>query len=271
MTLGEKIRKARLEAGLSQRQLCGDVVTRNMLSQIENGAAQPSMATLSYFAARLGRPVSYFLEEDAVLSPNQELMRRARGAILAGKGPETMEILADYRGPDGTFDTEFQLLLRLAALDAAERAIAKGQNAYAAEILEKLDVIQEGYCAAGLERERLLRLAQARPQMRGEICNKLPSMDGELLLRARCALDMGELDRSECLLGAAQDHSSADWNFLRGEVYLARRQFEKAAACYHKAEESYPEKTAYRLEYCYRELEDFKQAYFYACKQRSEN
>ena len=35
MTLGEKIRQARLEAGLSQRQLCGGEVTRNMLSQIE--------------------------------------------------------------------------------------------------------------------------------------------------------------------------------------------------------------------------------------------
>ena len=47
MTLGEKIRQARLEAGLSQRQLCGDTVTRNMLSQIENGSARPSMDTLS--------------------------------------------------------------------------------------------------------------------------------------------------------------------------------------------------------------------------------
>ena len=43
MELGEKLRQARMEAGLSQRQLCGDVITRNMLSQIENGAARPSM------------------------------------------------------------------------------------------------------------------------------------------------------------------------------------------------------------------------------------
>ena len=69
MTLGEKIKQARLEAGLSQRQLCGEEVTRNMLSQIENGAAMPSMGTLSYFARQLGKPVSYFLQEDAVCSP----------------------------------------------------------------------------------------------------------------------------------------------------------------------------------------------------------
>ena len=32
MELGEKLRLARLEAGLSQRALCGDEITRNMLS-----------------------------------------------------------------------------------------------------------------------------------------------------------------------------------------------------------------------------------------------
>ena len=66
MTLGEKIKQARLEAGLSQRQLCGEEVTRNMLSQIENGAARPSMATLSYFAARLGKNISWSILAYAV-------------------------------------------------------------------------------------------------------------------------------------------------------------------------------------------------------------
>ncbi|WP_353959843.1 helix-turn-helix domain-containing protein, partial [Klebsiella pneumoniae] len=59
MALGELLKQARLEKGLSQRQLCGEEITRNMLSQIENGSAKPSMATLSYLAGRLGKPVSY--------------------------------------------------------------------------------------------------------------------------------------------------------------------------------------------------------------------
>ena len=78
MELGEKLRLARLEAGLSQRALCGDEITRNMLSRIENGAARPSMKTLRFLAARLDKPVSYFLEEDTVCSPNQESMTAAR-------------------------------------------------------------------------------------------------------------------------------------------------------------------------------------------------
>lgn len=271
MTLGEKIKQARLEAGLSQRQLCGEEVTRNMLSQIENGTARPSMATLSYFAARLGKTVSYFLEEDAVCSPNQEVMTQARAAVLNGMAADALKILENYRQPDGTFDAEFVLLSRLAALDAAEIALCKGQSIYAAGLLEELYEIPDGYCAEFLERRRLLLLAQARPSLRREICRKLPSLDKELLLRARDALDRGDVDRSEHLLEAAEDRTAPDWNFLRGEVYLARQKFSEAAACYHKAESAFPEKCAARLERCYRELEDFKQAYIYACKQRTEN
>ncbi len=271
MTLGEKIKQARLEAGLSQRQLCGEEVTRNMLSQIENGAARPSMATLSYFAARLGKSVSYFLEEEAVCSPNQELMTRARAAVQEKRAEEALQILSDYRSPDPVFDAEFVLLTRLAALDGAENAICRGQNVYAAQLLEERGAFENGYCAEFLERRRLLLLGKARPQLRGEICRKLPSMDEELLLRARDALDRGEADRCEHLLEAAEDHGTPDWNFLRGEVYLMRRKFAEAAACYHKAEDVYPRKCAVRLERCYRELEDFKQAYFYACKQRETN
>ena len=60
MGLGEKLRLARQEAGLSQRALCGGEITRNMLSQIEHGTARPSMKTLQYLATRLGKPVSTF-------------------------------------------------------------------------------------------------------------------------------------------------------------------------------------------------------------------
>ena len=86
MTLGEKIRAARLEAGLSQRQLCDGSITRNMLSQIENGAARPSMATLQLLSQRLGKTVSYFLDEQAVVSPNLSCMAAARQALAAGDG-----------------------------------------------------------------------------------------------------------------------------------------------------------------------------------------
>ena len=78
MELGNKIRQARLEAGLSQRQLCGEQITRNMLSQIENGSAKPSMDTLRYLADKLGKSVSFFLEETVISSQNLPLMQQLR-------------------------------------------------------------------------------------------------------------------------------------------------------------------------------------------------
>lgn len=270
MTLGEKIKQARLEAGLSQRQLCGEEVTRNMLSQIENGTARPSMGTLTYFAARLGKSVSYFLEEDAVRSPNLDIMARGREAVLAGNGADALEILKAFRQHDETFGAEYQLLCRLGTLQAAEAALRKGQAVYSGQLLEELGTIGDGYCAAPLERQRLLLLAQARPQHRAEVCRKLPSLDEELLLRARAALDAGTFDRCAYLLEAAEDRNGPEWNFLRGELHLALQQYSDAARCYHKAETDFPEKCAPRLERCYRELGDFKQAYFYACRQREQ-
>ena len=269
MTLGEKIRQARLEAGLSQRQLCGEEVTRNMLSQIENGTARPSMNTLTYFAARLGKPISYFLEEDAVYSPNQELIFRAREAVTQKNAQEVVRLLSNFRMPDPVFDTEAQLLLRLATLQQASDALSAGQLPYAVRLLEELGQITGGYCAEALERERLLLLGSAAPRRRREVCALLPSLDPELLLRARVALEDGEPDHCAALLEAAQDQESPQWNFLRAELYLTKGQYAAAAKCFHKAEDLWPERCAPRLELCYRELGDFQQAYTYACKQRT--
>ena len=56
MNLGEKIKAARLERHMTQKDVVGDYITRNMLSKIENGSATPSVKTLEYLAGALGLP-----------------------------------------------------------------------------------------------------------------------------------------------------------------------------------------------------------------------
>lgn len=63
MTLGQKVRELRLAKQLTQRELAGDFITRNMLSQIENGSAMPSMKTMEYLAEKLGKSIGYFLDD----------------------------------------------------------------------------------------------------------------------------------------------------------------------------------------------------------------
>ena len=63
MTLGEKLRQARVKRGLSQTQVVGDHMTRNMLSQLENDLASPSVKTLVYLADILGVSPGWLLDD----------------------------------------------------------------------------------------------------------------------------------------------------------------------------------------------------------------
>lgn len=64
MVLGEKIKKHRQEARLTQADLAGTFMTRNMISAIESGKATPSIAALEYIAGRLELSVAYLISND---------------------------------------------------------------------------------------------------------------------------------------------------------------------------------------------------------------
>ena len=64
MELGVKIRMLRKKQGMTQNELAGDRITRNMLSKIENGEALPSLETLFYIAERLGIAPGFLLSEE---------------------------------------------------------------------------------------------------------------------------------------------------------------------------------------------------------------
>ena len=267
MELGEKVRQARLEAGLTQRQLCGEEITRNMLSLIENGSAKPSMKTLQYLAGRLGKSIGYFLEEKNLATPNQELMDQARQRYAEGNYAETARLLEDFREPDPVYAPEKALLWTLTHLALAEEAISRGREIYALELLEKAEC-PTAYCAEALERRRLLLLGRLRGQ---RVSHRLPSIDQELLLRAKEALEAGSGARAARLLEAVEDQTGPYWLLLRGEAWLAQKKYKSAARCFHGAEAFWPGETAEKLEICYRELGDFKRAYEYACRQKGES
>lgn len=264
MELGEKLRQARLEAGLSQRQLCDGIITRNMLSLIEHGTANPSMDTLKLLAARLEKSVSFFLEEDALVSPNQRVMEDARNRFDAGDPGGALSALENYRQPDPVYDREKILLENLSLLAAAEHALEAGRRPYALELLKKAG-LPCPYCGAELQRRRLLLLGRLSGQ---PVASRLPSLDSELLLRAEEAFRSGAAKRAAQLLEATEDQTRPEWNLLRGQVWLEESAFRKAAQCLHRAENAFPKETAPLLERCYRELEDYKRAYEYACRRR---
>ncbi len=264
MKLGEKILQARQAAGLSQRQLCGEVITRNMLSQIEHGTARPSMDTLRYLAGRLGKPMSFFLDEEGAATSNLEVIRRARQALEERKPAAALEALEDFRGEDEILGRERELLTFLACLGLAEQALAENRQRYAAKLLESAGELPWPGLEE-LQRKKYRLLARAGD---GAAAQMLPSLDEELLLRARDSLIRGDAHRAGALLDAAQAQDGAEWALLRGESWLAQGQWSRAAECLHRAEIAFPERSAAGLESCYRELGDYRRAYEYACKRR---
>ena len=268
MELGQRLKQARLAAGLSQRQLCGDTITRNMLSQIENGTARPSMDTLRLLAGRLGKSVSYFLEEDAVCSPNQQVMAAARQAFAAGQFKQVLEKLEEYTPDDPVFDWEQGLLKADALLGLAEQALREKRNAYAVHLLERAAMEGSATPYYGLShRQRwLLLMANTQLEQAADAAREL-SVDSELMAKAWAVLPQ-DPRQAGVLLDAVEQKQLPRWQLLRGQAAVQMGDFSAAVQQLCQAEDYFPEQVVPLLEQCYRELGDYKKAYEYACKQK---
>lgn len=89
MELGEKIKKLRCEKMMTQSELVGNEITRNMLSRIENGTANPSLETIRYIAQRLNVSPGFLLAQG-----NDEQIYFKHSEIIAIKQAYLTE---DYR------------------------------------------------------------------------------------------------------------------------------------------------------------------------------
>lgn len=255
MALGEKLKQTRLALGMSQRELCGDRITRNMLSQIENGTARPSMDTLRYLAGRLDKPVGFFLEEQ---TSESLWLEKCREAYENGDWQTALEAVGD----DTRGNWEAELIRSIASLRAAQQAIQEGRQPYALRLLEELPE-PAGY-AALLADSRKLLLAKLRP----ELAAQLPALDEELLVRAGGALQAGDGVRAAAYLDAAEHRDTEQWLFLRGQAAFLQGDHASAAELLSRGQNADPRRSAALLEECYRELGDFKMAYHYACLRR---
>ena len=117
MTLGQKLKQTRLARGMTQSQVVGDRITRNMLSQIENDLASPSVGTLEYLASVLNVRLSWLLadeQEEAEAGRTQRL----RELLKSGEYAACLEL-----APEHEPDDEQALALAMAAAQCAQRAL----------------------------------------------------------------------------------------------------------------------------------------------------
>lgn len=102
MTIGEKIKARRQSLNITQAKLCGEVITRNMLSEIECGKATPSVNTLIYLAEQLDVPAAYLLSEDDDIDffEKKKRIEKIKELYSAEKYAECIKLTAVLPSPD---------------------------------------------------------------------------------------------------------------------------------------------------------------------------
>lgn len=282
MTLGEKLKKARQATGMSQSAVCGDRITRNMLSQLENDLASPSVGTLEYLADVLGVTVGWLLEDD----PAAETLERAREAF--GRG-EYRTCITELRQSAAARTEEGKLLLLRSALQAAEDAADDGRCTEAKELAALgAELCGKSLYAGRSDRLRadavLLRCAMEQGTAADELVRTVRADYDRMnlsedchLLMARYALSCGHLQaaaRELLAVGEPSPRGRGEWLLLSGLTEMAQSRWDKAEALLHGAEGApvltrAQRRELYRLlEKCSTQREDYKQAYYYASRQR---
>jgi tetratricopeptide (TPR) repeat protein len=209
--IGERLRHARLAAGLTQQQLAGDRYTKAYISALENGIAKPSMAALNYLAPRLGKSASEILSD-----PSRAWARlEADLALASGNWQAALDGYASLLEETHERGARADLLAGMAEtycrLDRPADAIAPATEAIAIfrGLGRESEVARAEYWLASAQHQQD-NLEEARSVLRG------------ILDRARSGLDLAPDFRTRVLIAIAMTESHD------GEPAKARAYLEEA-------------------------------------------
>jgi transcriptional regulator with XRE-family HTH domain len=130
-TLGERIRRLRVQQGLSLARVVGDDVSRAFLNQVEMGKARPSIRVLRILAERLGTEVEYLLDGRQAGVDRELSLEKGRVLIALG---DYRRALTALRAAVHAYDWPLGTDARLAQ---AEALIGAGRRDEALEILKR--------------------------------------------------------------------------------------------------------------------------------------
>ena len=282
MTLGEKLRRTRLDRGLTQAQVVGGKITRNMLSQIENDLAKPSVRTLEYLASALGVELGWLMSDDDGESTH-ERMRSARACYRVGDFEGCLRTLEPAEADD-----EAQLLIALCTSHLAQKALDEERFSDAEKLVRRAEDACDA-CLYPLEEVRLktacilLRCGGYQKASCDDKAERLRKMRRQFgsdavyhLTMVRHHLLQENVHAAEQAIYAVVDLPEgyrAEYLILRGRIAAAKQQYENAVLYLTQAEQMRDLPRVLRrelyaaMELCCRQMEDFKSAYEYAAKQ----
>jgi tetratricopeptide (TPR) repeat protein len=222
-SIGQRLRRLRLERGLSQRELAGPGVSYAYISRIEAGARRPSVKALRMLARKLGVSADYLETGSEIRDTDERELRIADAELelrLAKNTDAAEEKLLHLRDEaltagDGVGASRANIALGLAAINA-------GRNAEAVERLEsglELSPVSASarpdvFATLGRAYTAIGRPDSAVELFEGclrEIAEAAPD-DSAAQVRFTTYLsyaltDLGELERAQTVLDDALDHA----------------------------------------------------------------
>jgi transcriptional regulator with XRE-family HTH domain len=108
--IGERLRRARLAAGLTQQQLAEGRYTKAYVSALENGLSRPSVAALNYLSDRLGIPASSLINDEPAAWARLE----ADLALASGRWDDAIAAYRDLLESAVARETRAELMSGLA-------------------------------------------------------------------------------------------------------------------------------------------------------------
>jgi transcriptional regulator with XRE-family HTH domain len=130
--LGRKLKEARLSRKLTQSDVVGTFITRNMLSQIESGAASPSLKTLEYLSNTLEIPMHYLISHESKVPDYNNLLLECKESYIRGGYTYVIDRAAGLNDKNSPYYDEGVALLARACFKRAEWLAQKGETELAA-------------------------------------------------------------------------------------------------------------------------------------------
>ena len=287
MNIGQKIKMIRTEKLMTQKELTGGVITRNMLSQIENGSANPSLSTVLLIAERLGVPAGYLLSDGAeeFVYNKTRVMKNIKRAYSDRNFELCREMcLISF----DEFDDELELILTDCCVGASVEYIKAGKLRLACAMLDEAIRHSKNTIyptVTQLNRAYLMfyLLKKISPSLDSdeidtEISGDLlhPSLFGDVFCKYVTVVFGGdeEADIDELMFNSSEVMSDEDKLYIahiRARRYMQGGEFKKASVTLRSIMdgETVPQRLllyicCVDIERCYKELEDYKGAYEFA-------
>jgi transcriptional regulator with XRE-family HTH domain len=228
VTIGEKIRAARLAERLTQEQLAGNDLSKSYISEVERGRRSPRRVTLKVLAQRLHKPLSYFLEgaaEDREAEVYLALGLAELHGGLAERAAASLNTALDLalQGRSGTLPAKVELAL----------ALADQRRGYLHQAQRRLDRCLRIFARTG----------DPDSMATGHYCLGRIKLESGDAASAVWAFQAG-LQHSECLTQApmlrSQLHLGAGLAHQRlGNIPAAREAFDLALEAVHPFQDHY--------------------------------